>query len=226
MKTRLAPFIAIEGMDGSGKSTLVDKLREKFPRSTGDRVLFTREPGGPPLAEALRNLFLSEQFEGAEPKTKILTLFAGRNEHLAKLINLRRRDGTAVITDRFDASTHAYQVITEARDSEEQEELDDLFWTLRNKIVYGENAPTLYLYLDLPPKTAYARRNADLSQTKNHYDTALLASYERRHAGYDDFLSEIERQGGSEVVRIDASQPRDEVFEDAFQAILEHIRSY
>lgn len=97
---------------------------------------------------------------------------------------------------------------------------------LRNNIVYGKNAPTLYLYLDLPPKTAYARRDADLSQAKNHYDTMPIAFYERQRDGYSDFLSEIERQGGSEVFRIDATQSPDEVYAEANRIIREHTPSF
>lgn len=226
METRLTPFIVIEGMDGSGKTTLVERLRDTFLKNPGTRIIFTREPGGTPAGEAIRGVLLDRTLSGdANGRTQLLGFFYARSHHL-EMIGGKRRMGFTIISDRFDGSTFAYQVHAQTPDDHEREELDDLFWTLRNNIVYGEDAPTLYLYLDLPPETAYARRDADSSQAKNHYDTMPLAFYERQHAGYDDFLSEIKRQGESEVVRIDASQPRDEVFEDAFQAILEHIRSF
>ncbi len=226
METRLAPFIAIEGMDGSGKSTLIDRLRDEFLRSPGDRVIFTREPGGTSAGEAIRSILLDGDLSGnASGKTQLLGFFYARSHHL-EMIGEKRKAGFTVISDRFDGSTFAYQVHAQTADEHKREELDELFWMLRNNIVYGENAPTLYLYLDLPPKTAYARRDADSSQAKNHYDTMPISFYERQHAGYDDFLSEIESQGESEVVRIDATRSRDSVFEDAFQAILEHIRSF
>lgn len=225
MKTRLAPFIAIEGMDGSGKTTLIKRLRKTFLTASGPAYHFTREPGGTQAGEAIRNILLDKDLSAhADGKTQLLGFFYARAHHL-RMIHLFRYNSISVITDRFDASTFAYQVHAQTTDGNEREELDELFWMLRNNIVYGENTPTLYLYLDLPPETAYVRRDTDASQAKNHYDTMPLDFYERQHAGYDDFLSEIERQAGSEVVRIDAAQSRDEVFEDAFQAILEHIRS-
>lgn len=225
METRLTPFIVIEGMDGSGKTTVVRRLQERLSIMSEHRYAFTREPGGTPAAETIRAILLDGNLSGhAGGRTQLLGFFYARSHHL-EMIREKRESGFIIISDRFDGSTFAYQVCAQTTDKDEREELDELFWMLRNNIVYGENVPTLYLYLDLPPKIAYARRDADLSQTKNHYDTMPLAFYERQHAGYDDFLSEIDRQGGSEVVRIDAAQSRDAVFEDVFQAILEHIRS-
>lgn len=225
MKTRLAPFIAIEGMDGSGKTTLIGRLRKTF-LTVPDPVRFTREPGGTPAGEAIRHILLDDALSAdADGKTQLLGFFYARAHHL-RMIRSLRGNGIAVITDRFDASTFAYQVYAQTIDGDEREEFDDLFWTLRNNIMHGENMPTLYLYLDLPPEIAYARRGADSSQAKNHYDTRPLDFYERQRDGYKDFLSEIERQGGSEVFRIDATQSPDEVYADANQIIREHTLSF
>lgn len=226
METRLAPFIAIEGMDGSGKTTLIERLWKTLLTVPDPAYRFTREPGGTPAGEAIRSILLDKDLSAdADGKTQLLGFFYARAHHLS-MIRARRKDGLAVITDRFDASTFAYQVYAQTIDENEREELDELFWMLRNNIVYGENAPTLYLYLDLPPKTAHARRDTDHLQTKNHYDTRPLDFYERQRNGYDEFLSEIERQGGSEIFRIDATRSPDEVYEQANQIIREHTLSF
>lgn len=221
MKTALAPFIVIEGMDGSGKTTLIRRLREAFSLSSDYRCIFTRETD---VAEAIRDVLLDNDLSGnAGGKTQLLGFFYARSHHL-ETIGRERATGHVVISDRFDGSTFAYQVYGESKSSEEQEDLDELFWMLRANIVLGGNEPTLYLYLDLPPETAFARRSADTSQAKNHYDEKPLSFYRRQHAGYNDFLKEIASQGDSEVAFIDATLPPDDVFEEAFRVIHDHVR--
>ncbi len=224
MKTALTPFIAIEGMDGSGKTTLIRRLEEYLSLMSDYRYAFTHEPGGSPLAEAVRGILLDDSLSGnASGKTQLLGFFYARSHHLG-MIRKKREVEFVVITDRFDGSTFAYQVYGESKGPEEQEELDELFWMLRANVVLGGNEPTLYLYLDLPPETAFARRSADTSQAKNHYDEKPLSFYRRQHAGYDDFLKEIASQGDSEVAFIDATLPPDDVFEEAFRVIHDHVR--
>ena len=225
MHTSLAPFIAIEGMDGSGKTTLVRRLQEAFSLSSDHRYAFTREPGGTPLAEAVRGVLLDHALSGhASGKTQLLGFFYARSHHLGMIHNQRNR-GLTVISDRFDGSTFAYQVYGESKGPEEQEELDELFWILRTNVVLGGNEPTLYLYLDLPPETAFARRSADASQEKNHYDEKPLSFYRRQHAGYRDFLKEIAAQKDSDVAFVDATLPPEDVFEEALRIIRDHVRS-
>lgn len=225
MDMPLIPFIAIEGMDGSGKTTLIRRLEERFSLMSDYRYVFTREPGGTPPAEAVRDILLDDSLSGnASGKTQLLGFFYARSHHL-EMIRKKRDAGFVVITDRFDGSTFAYQVYGESKSSEEQEELSDLFWGLRSSIVRGKNAPTLYLYLDLPPETAYARRAGDSSQEKNHYDTKPIGFYRRQHAGYREFFRKITRMGESkEIAFIDATLPQDEVFEEAFRVIRDHVR--
>ncbi len=224
MKTALAPFIAIEGMDGSGKTTLIRRLEEYLSLMSDYRYTFTREPGGTPLAEAVRGILLDRKLSSeAAGKTQLLGYFYARSSHIEEIRGARTK-GEIVVSDRFDGSTFAYQIYGESKSPEEQEDLDELFWMLRANIVLGGNEPTLYLYLDLPPETAFARRSADTSQAKNHYDTKPLAFYRRQHAGYHDFLKEISSQGDSEVAFIDATFPPDDVFEEALRVIRDHVR--
>lgn len=227
MDMKPAPFIAIEGMDGSGKTTLVRRLEEATRLLSDYRYAFTREPGGTPLAENIRSLLLSEELSGtASGRTQLLGFFYARSDHL-EMIRKERAAGHIVITDRFDASTFAYQVYAQSETGHERDELDELFWMLRNNIVYGENSPTLYLSLDLPPEVAYARRAADAAQEKNHYDIRPLEFYERQREGYRVFFEEIRGWGNSsEVAIIDATKSPEEVFGEALRIIRKHVRSY
>lgn len=222
MKTALTPFIAIEGLDGSGKTTLVRKLERAMK---GMPVIFTHEPGGTPLAGAIRNILLDGSLSGgASNKTQLLGFFYARSDHIEMIRSIRTM-GQTVITDRFDGSTFAYQAYDESKGPEEQEELDDLFWMLRSNIVLSGNEPTLYLYLDLPPEVAQERHTADPSQMMNHYDLKPIDFYRRQHAGYQDFFKEIASQGDSEVAFIDATLSPDDIFEEMLSVIYSHIQS-
>lgn len=98
-------FITLEGIDGAGKSTHLNWLAERL-RSQGKNVLVTREPGGTPLGEALRELLLHQAMH---LETEALLMFAARREHLDKVIIPALRDGTWVISDRFTDASFAYQ---------------------------------------------------------------------------------------------------------------------
>lgn len=100
-----AKFITLEGIDGAGKSTHLNWLAERL-RSQGKNVLVTREPGGTPLGEALRELLLHQAMH---LETEALLMFAARREHLDKVIIPALHEGTWVISDRFTDASFAYQ---------------------------------------------------------------------------------------------------------------------
>ncbi|MDO9065144.1 MAG: dTMP kinase [Sulfuricella sp.] len=105
LKKNNAKFITLEGIDGAGKSTHLNWLAERL-RSQGKNVLVTREPGGTPLGEALRELLLHQAMH---LETEALLMFAARREHLDKVIVPALREGTWVISDRFTDASFAYQ---------------------------------------------------------------------------------------------------------------------
>ena len=98
-------FITLEGIDGAGKSTHMAWLKE-FIRERGEEVVTTREPGGTPVGEMLRQLLLSESMR---PETEALLMFAARAEHLQTVIEPALARGAWVICDRFTDATFAYQ---------------------------------------------------------------------------------------------------------------------
>lgn len=100
-----AKFITLEGIDGAGKSTHLNWLAERL-RSQGKNVLITREPGGTPLGEELRELLLHQAMH---LETEALLMFAARREHLDKVIIPALNEGTWVISDRFTDASFAYQ---------------------------------------------------------------------------------------------------------------------
>src|SRR5512139_1980947 len=98
-------FITFEGIDGAGKSTHIEAVAETL-RAQGMPVLLTREPGGTPLAEKLRELFLHEPMDAL---TEALLVFAARRDHLHTRIEPALAAGTTVLCDRFTDATFAYQ---------------------------------------------------------------------------------------------------------------------
>lgn len=101
-------FVVFEGGEGAGKSTQVTELADDL-RTTGREVLVTREPGGVPSAEAIRELVLDSRFQGLDSRAEALLFAAARAEHVAQLIRPALRRGAIVICDRFIDSSLAYQ---------------------------------------------------------------------------------------------------------------------
>ena len=117
-----AKFITLEGMDGAGKTTHLDWIKSQLLLSGIDLVA-TREPGGTPLGEALRQLLLITE-ESRHPDTEALLMFAARREHIAKVISPALLAGRWVLCDRFTDATYAYQAgLVAAYDSSKTDQL-------------------------------------------------------------------------------------------------------
>ena len=140
-------FITLEGIDGAGKSTHLHWLADRF-RERGRAVVATREPGGTPVGEALREVLLSSA-HSIHPETEALVVFAARREHLARVIVPALEAGKVVLCDRFTDATFAYQGggrgVSEAR-------LEVL-----ERWVQGELEPDLTLFFDVPVELARSR---------------------------------------------------------------------
>lgn len=146
-------FITLEGVDGAGKSTHIPTIAELL-RARGKEVLLTREPGGTPLGEKLRELLLHEAMH---PETESLLMFAARREHLAQVIQPALARGAYVISDRFTDASFAYQCGGRGVDTVKVAALEQ--W------VQGDFQPDLTLLFDLPVAVSTQRlanaRNPD-----------------------------------------------------------------
>lgn len=139
-------FITFEGIDGAGKTTQIDRL-EHFLRSNEIEVVRTREPGGTPLGEKIRGLLLGDDM-GVTAET--LLFFAGRAEHVERVIRPALERGAWVLSDRFADATYAYQAGGKGVPGERVEALEA--WTLAGF------APDRTILFDLPPSVAEGRR--------------------------------------------------------------------
>lgn len=138
-------FITFEGIDGAGKTTHLDAL-ERIWREAGHEVVRTREPGGTPLAEQLRGLFLHEPMDSL---TEALLVFAARRDHLTQVIEPALARGAWVLCDRFTDATFAYQGGGRG--------FDLSVLTTLERWVQGGRQPDLTFLFDLPPAVAAAR---------------------------------------------------------------------
>lgn len=151
-------FITIEGPDGAGKSTQVRLLAE-YLREKGLEVVVTREPGGTPLAEKIRNLVLDVSEEPVAPVTEVLLYAASRAQHVDQLIKPALQRGAVVISDRFVDSSIAYQGFGRRLGAA-------LVWQV-NRPAVGEIMPHLSIILDIEPGQGRRRlaRRQQLQQT-------------------------------------------------------------
>ncbi|HRK71096.1 MAG TPA: dTMP kinase [Micropepsaceae bacterium] len=169
-------FITFEGGEGAGKSTQIRMLREVL-RDRGHDAVLTREPGGTPEAERIRDVVVAPGHRFT-PLAEALLYYAARAEHMAHLIRPARAGGAVVLCDRFLDSTAAYQSIASGLDAQVLETLKAL--------VVGPDMPDLTLILDLPPQKGLARaiaRARELGEATSRYENMDIGFHERlRHA--------------------------------------------
>ncbi|MCW5664057.1 MAG: dTMP kinase [Piscinibacter sp.] len=191
---RAGRFITFEGIDGAGKSTHLDALAQRL-RADGTTVHCTREPGGTPLAERLRERVLSDPMDAL---TEALLVFAARRDHVVTLIEPALARGETVVCDRFTDATFAYQGGGRGFDAAVLAQLEA--W------VHGALQPDLTLWLDLPAGEAARRRAA--ARAADRFEREDLAFFERVRAGY------AARQAAApqRIVRIESDRPREQVW--------------
>lgn len=189
-------FISLEGTEGAGKSTamaLVTRLLEE----AGIQVLKTREPGGTPLGEELRQLVLAHKTEAMSETTELLLMYAARAEHLAKKIRPALEAGHWVLCDRFADASRAYQGAGRGMNAAMLDHLEAM-------VLEGQK-PDLTLLLDLP--VALGLERAGKRSAPDRFEQESLVFFERVRAGY----LAIARAEPERVKLIDASQGLAEV---------------
>lgn len=141
-------FISVEGGEGAGKSTNIEGVRARL-HAAGLRVVVTREPGGTPLAEEIRQLLLAPREEGVCEDTELLLVFAARMQHVERVIKPALARGDWVISDRFTDATIAYQGAGRRMGVERIQAL--------RRLLLGDFAPDLTLLLDVPVDSGMQR---------------------------------------------------------------------
>jgi len=166
-------FITLEGGEGAGKSTQLGRLGERL-RSLGLEVVATREPGGSPGAEAIRELVLNGAADRWSPVTETLLMYAARRDHIERVIEPALARGAWVVCDRFADSTRAYQGAGGGGDP-------TLIAALEAQVV-GPSRPDLTLVFDIPPETGLAR--AQVRGGEMRFESKGLAFHQRLRDGF------------------------------------------
>jgi dTMP kinase len=202
-----SPFIVIEGGEGSGKSSLLIALKDEF----GDAIITTREPGGSPYAEVIRDATLKNPLaKNAPAETTLCLMFAARFDNTKNAIVSALESGKPVIADRYDASSYAYQVWAQSNGG-----LEEVFWALRKRLAV---IPDIYIFVDVDPSEGVRRahsRNQSLLQGKqyDHFDDREIEFHEKVRQGYLKFFAKVPH------IVIDANRPLEEVKKDFIKEI-------
>jgi len=164
-------FVTVEGIDGAGKSSHLDFLCERA-RARGAEVLRTREPGGTPAGEKLREVVLHHPME---PRAEALVMFAARSEHVASVIEPALAAGVWVVCDRFSDATYAYQCGGRG--------LPGAFVESLEQLAHPGLQPDATFLFDLDPAEAYARQRAQ-SREPDRFEREQAGFFQRVRDAY------------------------------------------
>ena len=196
MKAAPGKFITVEGIEGAGKSSNIAFIHRQL-EAGGKRVLLTREPGGTPLGEEIRDLLLGHRHTGMAQDTELLLMFSARAEHLAQRIKPALEQGQWVLCDRFTDASFAYQGGGRGIDWQRIETLEQ--WVQQGL------RPDLTLLLDLPVDTGLVR--AGKRSAPDRFEREARLFFEQVRAAY----LKIAAREPIRVKVIDASLPLPEV---------------
>lgn len=200
-------FLTLEGIDGAGKSSHLDAMEALF-KAQGRTVVRTREPGGTPLAETLRGLILAQPMD---PLTESLLVFAARRDHIVQVIEPALARGDLVLCDRFTDATFAYQGAGRGFDAEVLSTLEQ--WAQGGR-AEGLLQPHVTLWFDLAPEIA-AQRLAG-ARVPDKFEAQPVEFFRRVAQGYAGRAA----ADAQRFVRIDASQARDQVWQQIETALV------
>lgn len=199
-------FITIEGPEGAGKTTVLQMLAEDLQKKGLD-IVATREPGGIPIAEKIREIILNPEHQEMDPKTEALLYAAARRQHLVQKILPALNKGAIVLCDRFIDASLVYQGIARKIGIEE------VF--MINQFAVEQIMPDLTLYFDILPEIGLERIRKNKREEVNRLD---LENMEFHHLVREGYLL-LEKKFPERIKKIDANKPLDLVFKEARQWI-------
>lgn len=206
-------FISFEGTEGVGKSTLIASLNKAL--SAEHDVVLTREPGGTPLAEQIRELLLAPQQNATQQEqmshaTELLLIYAARAQHLDQVILPALSENKIVLCDRFVDASVAYQHGGRGMDKAQIDLLTNTFVA---------KMPDLTFWLDLPVEQGMQR--AKNRGALDRFEQEKMAFFQRIQESY----RQLAKQNSQRIIRLDASQSAEQLFEKALSIIQEKMKA-
>lgn len=192
-------FITLEGPEGAGKTTIIEKLAEDLA-SDGVQVLATREPGGIEIAEKIRTIILDKQHTMMDPRTEALLYAAARRQHLVEKVIPALQEGKVVLCDRFIDSSLAYQGFARGLG------IDEVFAI--NKFAIEGAMPDITLYFDIEPELGLKRIARNAGREVNRLDLETVEFHHKVREGYHLLLKRFPER----IISFDAAAPIDRVY--------------
>lgn len=199
-------FISFEGGEGSGKTTIINRLSKEL-EELGYNIVQTREPGGSKIAEEIRNIILDKDNTDMDYLTEALLLAASRREHLTEVILPALEAGKIVICDRYIDSSLAYQGYARGIGIEEVYQI--------NKYATGGLLPDVTFYIDVDPKIGLSRIKTTNRET-NRLDLETLAFHEKVREGYLKIANRFKKR----FIVIEGDRHIDDLYEDVKREVL------
>ena len=203
-------FVTIEGPEGSGKSSVTKEV-VKLLEADGEIVVLTREPGGTPIAEEIRNVILDKKNTAMDPMTEALLYAASRRHHLVEKVWPLSKEGKIVISDRFLDSSLAYQGGARGLG------IDNIL--ALNQYATDGFYPDLTLLFDIDPRIGMQRIAANNNREVNRLDLEKIDF----HDNVRKTFLELANRFKDRFVVLDASKPFDAVVQDAYHAIKDRL---
>jgi len=199
-------FITLEGVEGSGKTTIAEGLT-KILKENGYEVVHTREPGGNPIAEAIRDVVLDRKNTDMDARTEALLYAAARRQHLVGVVEPALASGKIVICDRFIDSSIAYQGYARKIGTDLVEAINDF-------AIHGMR-PDLTFLIDVRPEVGLERINKDKNRKVDRLDLEKMDFHQLVYQGYQ----ELAKKHAHRIKVIDGERNPEEIVADIYNVI-------
>lgn len=203
-------FVTLEGGEGSGKTTVIAKLKDYLEKRSVPYIV-TREPGGIEIAEKIREIILNPSHTAMDSRTEALLYAAARSQHLAEKVEPALAEGKLVLCDRFVDSSLVYQGYARGIGMDE-------VWAI-NQFAIHDRMPQLTFYLDIEPEAGLARIAASRDREVNRLDLEDLSFHHKVREGYLQLAERFQDR----IVVIDASQTVENVEQEIIRSLEERI---
>ncbi|WP_331460463.1 dTMP kinase [Gracilibacillus suaedae] len=203
-------FITFEGGEGAGKTTIINRLAQRLTEE-GFQVIQTREPGGIPIAERIRDIILDTKNTMMDARTEALLYAAARRQHLVEIVEPALKEDKIVLCDRFVDSSLAYQGAARGLGVEEVFQI--------NQFAIADQMPDLTLFFDIHPEEGLKRINKNVEREQNRLDLESLSFHQKVYEAYQQLLTKFPDR----IERIDANFDIIEVEEQSYKKVKAYL---